>query len=110
MRRRAFTPLPFPNSEVTTVYKAPGDFSGGKGRRRARSTSPCWAFPVSLSTAARNSNTARRPHPYLRNHVRLRADRKLVKFTSGGAHRAGRLWLLDLRAGGIVSRMKSISW
>jgi len=49
----------FPNSEVTAVHEAPSDYPSGKQGDVLTVEFPCWAFPVSVSTAARSSGTAR---------------------------------------------------
>ena len=52
----------FPDSEVTAVHKAPATIRPARRATYSRSSSPCWAFPASVSTAARRSGTAR-PFP-----------------------------------------------
>ena len=50
----------YPNSEVTAVREAPGDYPGGKEGDVLMVEFPSSAFPVWVSTAARSSGTARR--------------------------------------------------
>jgi hypothetical protein len=58
-----FYAVTFPDSKVTAVHQAPGDYPpGGKKGDVLTGSSPSRAFPVSVSTGARRSGT-RRPFP-----------------------------------------------
>jgi hypothetical protein len=75
----------FPDSEVTAVHEAPADYPGGKKGDVLTVEFTVLAFPVSVSTAARHSGTAR---PFLSRSRRKIRKRRTVTGTRSSSMEA----------------------
>src|ERR1700738_5147205 len=87
----------FPDSEVTAVHEAPGDYPGGKEGDVLTVEFTVWAFPVSVSTAARSSGTAR---PFPSRSRRTIRKRRTATGTRSSAMAAGKVSAVGARTAG----------
>jgi uncharacterized glyoxalase superfamily protein PhnB len=67
-----FYAIAFPDSKVTAVHEAPGDYPSGKKGHVLTAEFTVVGIPVSVSTAARRSNTPRPFPSRLRRTIRKR--------------------------------------
>jgi predicted 3-demethylubiquinone-9 3-methyltransferase (glyoxalase superfamily) len=91
MTRRAFTPLPFPESEVTAVHHAPGDYPGGK----EGDVLTVEAFPSLGLNGGRFSATVRHPPSKSQPTIRKETDRYWNAIIGNGGKESQCGWCKD---------------
>ena len=87
----------FPNSKVTAVHKAPSDFPGGKEGDELTVEFTVLGVPVSVSTAARSSSTAR---PFLSRSRPIPRKRRTTIGMRSSAMAAKRVRAVGARTAG----------